>query len=86
MIYNSNDSFLSDDLLTTKYETSFKNHSIDILFQIEMNFLFLIILNLLKKGLIAKIIKKYLNKVKGYDESKNENLLKIYMIKIVKVI
>lgn len=51
-----------------------------------MNFLFLIILNLLKKGLIAKIIKKYLNKVKGYDESKNENLLKIYMIKILKVI
>ena len=69
-----------------KVETSFKNHSIDILFQIEMNFLFLIILNLLKKGLIAKIIKKYLNKVKGYDESKNENLLKIYMIKILKVI
>ena len=69
-----------------KVETSFKNHSIDILFQIEMNFLFLIILNLLKKGLIAKIIKKYLNKVKGYDESKNENLLKIYMIKILKEI
>ena len=39
--------------VTPKYETSFnKNYSIDILIQIEINFLFLIILNIFKKGLV----------------------------------
>jgi hypothetical protein len=77
-IYYSNDSSSSYDLLTAKYQTSFKKKSFDSYPYSNGNEFFNFDYSkFTKKGNYnCEDYKKYLNKAKEYDESKNENFNK----------